>query len=375
MKVYEHSLTEGGVATTDGPVTWFEEYPDPKGHSFKVLNGHITAVAGILDFYALTGEEKWKNLADRGIAAVKRDIAKYDAGFTTYYSADAPSLRPIAAIGQQYNSLHVDQMLWLYSISKDSSFLGWASRLQAYELNRDVYTANHSIDPVTNGPSQARALYGSAYWSDGTFPTWLEIKLPEVASLSGFWIDASGQQAAPRDFSISAKMDGEWRTIEEIKGNTGTRRVIKFQSEVVTDTVRLNIADDNGNHTVAIQAAMPIRATPQFAAITNDCNYLTGGGSYNYDLAMDDDPRTSMVVYCPGWVVIATHGKSRLTLSGSGKENAQFQVSASEGFDSWTPVQSVTVTREGVNVDLPHRKFARITFGHDVARIDQIKLQ
>ncbi|KAG0919593.1 hypothetical protein G6F32_016064 [Rhizopus arrhizus] len=111
MRAYEHTITEGGVMVYEGDVAWLEEMADIKGNSFKVLNGHITGLAGILDYYAITKDEKWMAVVKRGVAAVKRDIPKFDAGFSSYYSLKMPSnARPIAP-RVEYNALHVQRIV------------------------------------------------------------------------------------------------------------------------------------------------------------------------------------------------------------------------------------------------------------------------
>jgi len=179
LHAYDVPIDKGSVVTIDDEVTWIEEMADIKGRSYKVLNGHITGLSGILDFYEITGEKKWKSLYDRGVAAVKRDIPKFDAGFSSYYSLLMPSrVRPIAPLGN-YNSLHVSQLLWMYEKTGDSLFLDYAMRFQAYENNSDVFTASSSIDAVRYGPSEVRAKYGNSYWSVGVFPAWFEIATPK----------------------------------------------------------------------------------------------------------------------------------------------------------------------------------------------------
>ncbi|WP_165899925.1 D-glucuronyl C5-epimerase family protein [Borborobacter arsenicus] len=84
MEAYVNSPKDGGVATIDGEVTWVEEYADPTGTSYKVLNGHVTALGGILDYFEITGEKKWKAVFDSGVAAVARDIEKFDTGFLSF---------------------------------------------------------------------------------------------------------------------------------------------------------------------------------------------------------------------------------------------------------------------------------------------------
>ncbi|MDD5586709.1 MAG: D-glucuronyl C5-epimerase family protein [Alphaproteobacteria bacterium] len=371
MQVYKRPLAEGGVATRDGGVTWIEEAANPNGTSYKILNGHITALAGILDFYRITGEPEWKELFDRGVAAVHRDIAKFDAGFISYYSLAAHGIRQMAA-RRDYNSLHVHQLLWLFDETDDPLFLEWASRFQAYEMNTDRYSAKGSIDPKGHGPGEAAGFYGNRYWSHSGFPTWLEIGAESPALFRGIAVHGNGEKSTPRDFSVSARLDGQWRVVAEAKGNADMRRVLAFPSPVKADAFRVDIESDNGNRNVALQAAMPIRAEPQFWPIANECNYRIGRGNYNFDLAFDNDSKTAMRVYCPGWVVVPTGGAEKLTIDARAAEGAMFGIAYSDDLRKWTPAGNLAA--QATAVKLPHYKFLKVSFGKDVSEIRAIRL-
>ncbi|MGB3837197.1 D-glucuronyl C5-epimerase family protein [Castellaniella sp.] len=208
MEAYKHTLVEGGVITKDNDVTWIEEAPSHDGRSYKILNGHITALSGIIDYGGLTGDQQWGDLVRRAVAAVRRDLPKFDAGFTSYYSLGQPGPDRIIAPREDYNALHVEQLLWLYDQTSDSEFLVWASRFQAYELNGYKYAAKGSVDPINHGPDQAAGLYGSRYWSHADFPTWVEVDLVEAKPVSGVWIDGNSQKASPRSYSVDAFVGG-----------------------------------------------------------------------------------------------------------------------------------------------------------------------
>jgi len=164
MFPYLTSLQDGGVVSNDDGVAWLEEAPHPTGKSFKILNGHITAIGNIKDYYELTHDQRWMELYERAIAAVRRDLSKFDAGFTSLYSLDSSRGRITAELGGGYNALHIEQLLWMYEETKDSIYLDYAALFRGYEKNADVYTAMGSINEKSHGPSQAKALYKSAYW-------------------------------------------------------------------------------------------------------------------------------------------------------------------------------------------------------------------
>jgi len=355
MQVYVTPPQDGGVATIDGEVIWIEEYADPSGTSYKVLNGHITALGGILDYYEITGEQEWLEVFDRGVAAVRRDITSFDAGFLSYYSLYSPGERKYAPRGG-YNALHVSQLLWLYDITGEGIFLEWASRFQAYEAPNILFTAKGSVDPAKHGPDGAEGRYGSAYWSHADFPTWIQADVPERA-YSGLAVHGNGDKAVPSDFSILARKGAGWTVVETVKGNTAKTFVASFEQPITTSAFRVFIESDNGNNNVALQAVLPAPTTSGFSAITNECNYRTAGKNYNFDLAMDGDPSTAMRVYCDGWLILPTNGLRRLSVDGPA---GSLDVSFSDDLTDWRQARPVEIGAEAI--DTEGADFVRLSF-------------
>ncbi|NYT78470.1 hypothetical protein H0A71_15870 [Alcaligenaceae bacterium] len=376
MATYQHSLKEGGVVTKDDEATWIEETASHEGNSHKILNGHITAISGIIDFGALTSDPQWDDLVRRALLAVKRDLPLFDAGFTSYYSLGQPGSERVIAPRADYNSLHVEQLLWLYEQTRDSWFLQWASRLQAYEVNGFGYSAKGSVDPIHHGPNQAAGLYGIRYWSHAKFPTWFQVTLPKTLSVKGFWIDGNGQKATPRDFSIEAFINGKWKLLYEVTDNSEKRRMIYWDHSIDTDRIRLNISKDNGNRNTALQAAMPILTTPQYAAVTNSCNYkITNGSNYNVNAATDADPTTAMKVYCSGWVVLPNPDRKRiLSILFDGDDNALMDIEYSLTADNWKPLGTFSAA-EAQALYVPPSSFIKLGFNKEIRQIRQIKIR
>ncbi len=375
MEVYRRPLEQGGVVTNHDEATWIEEYPDPGGRSYRILNGHVTALLGILDFGALTKDPQWDELVRRAIVAVKRNLPLFDAGFTSYYSLNQPGSDRIIAPRGDYNPLHVDQLLSLYDLTKDETFLQWASRFQAYEVNGFRYSAKGSVDPVRHGPDQANGQYGSRYWSHADFPTWIQVDLPKKELVKGFWIDGNGLKASPRDMSFDVHVEGKWVPASRIEGNSSKRRVLYWKTPFYTDRIRVNISKDNGNRNVAIQAAMPLLAAPEYATITNSCNYkIRTSFNYNVNAATDDDPNSYMNVYCPGWIIVPNVEKGNaLSVSAEGKDGARIVVEYSSDMRNWKRTGSFSV-RELTDIKLPASNFIRLSFGNDVERFESIVL-
>lgn len=366
MLVFRVAPGDGGVATIDHDVTWFEEAADPGGASYKILNGHITALAGVLDIYQITGYEEWKELFDRGVAAVRRDIAQFDAGFLSYYSLASPRIRQMAA-RNDYNATHVHQLIWLYEQVNDPIFLEWASRFRAYEINSDIYSAKGSVDPSGHGPDQAAGYYGGHYWSHNQFPTWLQVDVGKSAFFRGIAIHGGGEASSPRDYSVSARVDGDWRIIARDQGNADLRRVIDFTYPVLADAFRLDIESDNGNRNVAIQAFMPIRAEAGYAALANECNY------YPFFIAPYSDYTWSDIKpRCDGWILIPTDGRAGLKVEAEGNSNARIVIERSDDLSNWMPVADVGLDAD---IDFPSSKYIRLSFKKDIKLISKLILK
>lgn len=109
-------IEEGGVTIKEKDGWWYEEYADEEGTNPKVLNGMIFALIGIHEYYKVTGDENAKYLFDKGIIALKNNLANYDAGGWSYYDS-AGNLA-----SKNYHQIHVEQLSYLYNITKDPTF-------------------------------------------------------------------------------------------------------------------------------------------------------------------------------------------------------------------------------------------------------------
>lgn len=262
MKVYLKALREGGVVTVEEGVTWIEEAPDPGGNSYKVLNGHITAVAGLVDIYEITKDQVWKDLYEQGIEAVRRDLPKFDAGITSRYSLGYYQ-RPHLAERGGYNVGHIDQLLWLYEFTGDRYFYDWASRFQAYEdVSWLSFSAEGTDTPTKYSPKFLDASYKGA-WVRSKVPTWIGVELSKPTVISGFVIDATIPARSPRDFSISIQDGGEWKEVFRVQENAEPLMEIKFSQPVMARAVRVDITKLGSDGFVSIKAAMPVPLEPR----------------------------------------------------------------------------------------------------------------
>ncbi len=144
MEVYFRPMSEGGVITEDETGFWIQEIPNPLGIAHSVLNGHITAIFGIMDMEALSHDPRYQSIIVKSIDAVRSQIRNFDAGTTSYYElrptpGESRKLAPVKG----YNAFHVSQLRRLYKIDGDPVFNEMADLFASYvKAANDADTAN-----------------------------------------------------------------------------------------------------------------------------------------------------------------------------------------------------------------------------------------
>lgn len=117
---------------------WYEEYPgDPPLH---VLNGHIYALLGVLDYARVSGdpltEQRWR----RAVETVRATLPEFDLG---YWSAYELRWREPATLHYQKN-IHIPQLRILAALSGEPVFDEVADRWARY-LASPVARARRAI--------------------------------------------------------------------------------------------------------------------------------------------------------------------------------------------------------------------------------------
>ena len=124
---------DGGAKYVDeeGHV-WFEEHiVAPPPHT---LNGFISALWGLYDFYLATQEVEAKELFDQGIETIEHNLHKYDKLFWSTYDLAATKLPCIASL--HYHSLHIVQLRVLYILANRKIFKTYADKWENYKRKR-----------------------------------------------------------------------------------------------------------------------------------------------------------------------------------------------------------------------------------------------
>ncbi len=131
---FQTKIEDGGILFIDESGNyWFEEYPAlPPNH---VLNGHINGLLGLYDYWRITKNDKAKKLFDKGIKTVTDNIAKYDAGYWSYYDLQYPYVADYF----YHKAVHIPQLKILYQITGKKIFRDYAEKWNNY-FNEPYYT-------------------------------------------------------------------------------------------------------------------------------------------------------------------------------------------------------------------------------------------
>ena len=129
FKSFLASTNEGGVTFTDADGNlWFEEYlVSPPTH---ILNGFIWAVWGVYDFALATGSTEAKQLFERAVHTLKKNLYHYDLGFWSLYEQSGTRLHMIAS--RFYHRLHITQLHVMHRVTGEPIFDEYATRWKAY---------------------------------------------------------------------------------------------------------------------------------------------------------------------------------------------------------------------------------------------------
>ncbi|MCB9258881.1 MAG: polysaccharide deacetylase family protein [Ignavibacteriales bacterium] len=134
VNTFETKIEDGGILYVDEDKNlWFEEYPTiPPNH---VLNGHITGLFGLYDYWRITDNKKAKILFDLGIKTVVENLDKYDSGYWSYYDQQYPYV----ADYYYHKGVHIPQLKVLYQITGKKIFKEYVDKWENY-LSEPYFT-------------------------------------------------------------------------------------------------------------------------------------------------------------------------------------------------------------------------------------------
>lgn len=126
-------VDNGGVLRYDEwKNPFYEEYPSKR--KTLVLNGMISSLFGLYDYYKLMKNDKAKYLYETGIKTVLLYLPRYDLGYWSKYSLFSFSSN-LNLASHYYHQEHICQLTALYLLSKNDAFFQYANQWKKYQRN------------------------------------------------------------------------------------------------------------------------------------------------------------------------------------------------------------------------------------------------
>jgi len=132
-------VAEGGVLfEDDNQGLWIEEYlVNPPTH---ILNGFMWALWGVFDFWLARADALAKEIFDRGVETLRRNLSGYDTGYWSLYEqpgyeqpAHEPSGTRLKMLASPfYHQLHIVQLRVMLMLTADDRFAVVAERWENY---------------------------------------------------------------------------------------------------------------------------------------------------------------------------------------------------------------------------------------------------
>lgn len=380
FKKLSQKMELGGMTTyLNDDTAWLEEVAYPDSESFKVLNGHIFSLAGVYDYAQYTGNKEAQQLLLKGIKAVENSLPSFDAGYLSFYSEKSPAKnnRSFAERGG-YNVIHIQQLLWLYEITKNPNFLKKASLFQFYETNYPEISVNHSTNSDTHGPEKMNLTFGLNYWSSFRFPAQIMLDLKQVSLLRGIVILGHTLKSSPRNFLIESSFDKEnWKGLAKVINNEQLRKEVLFTYLVAARYIRVTINDDNGNGAVALDGFGLLHKKTN-APVVNFSNYSVGLGKlFDLDKTTGINPRNN------GWLLLDCIGAKKVSLYGlfnvTAFDTNSFFIEGSNDLKGWLKLEGNWLIKTSeVVFQLPKKEYEyyRINFLNKfVSRLTEVEVK
>lgn len=121
--------SDGGVLFEDKEKNlWIEEYlVDPPTH---ILNGFMWALWGVFDLWQARGDADVRNIFERGVTTLLRNLRRYDTGYWSLYEQSGTRLPMLAS--PFYHRLHIVQLRVMARLTGESEFASVAERWEKY---------------------------------------------------------------------------------------------------------------------------------------------------------------------------------------------------------------------------------------------------
>jgi len=120
VNLFLRPVEENGVTCFEDNGVFLEEFPSQQRNT--VLNGWIFALFGLYDYLLVFDDARIKDMFDRSIGTLTRNLYIYDSGYWSYYDCQGRLSSPF------YHNLHIGQLKALCLISNDPTFKKYHQR-------------------------------------------------------------------------------------------------------------------------------------------------------------------------------------------------------------------------------------------------------
>lgn len=115
LKSFEINVKDKGIFTLLNNDYFYEEYPSEV--SSYVLNGFIFALWGLLDLYIVSNDKKAKELYDKGVITLEKNIHLYNIKWLGWSRYDLYPFKISNITSIFYHKLHVEQLKAMYRLT------------------------------------------------------------------------------------------------------------------------------------------------------------------------------------------------------------------------------------------------------------------
>ncbi|MFZ6045341.1 D-glucuronyl C5-epimerase family protein [Pseudomonas sp. CR3202] len=123
-------VADGGVRMDVEGGVWYEEYPNAQQPS-HVLNGHIWALFGVLDYYRVTGDDVAHTMFKNGVTATAKQISKYDVMDWSVYAQS----NQFDLVTGEYQAFIVSQLIALHAVTGIEDFRTYGEKWKESQNN------------------------------------------------------------------------------------------------------------------------------------------------------------------------------------------------------------------------------------------------
>lgn len=264
---FEREVNHGGVVSKwgNGDI-WYEEIATTRGK--KTLNGFIFSLAGLCDYFQLTGDPRARRIIEKGFISLRNHISEYDLGFGSRYSLLEGNVK------WGYHKIHCIQLVWAYLVTEDEKFLEYARRFLSYDPIKFDISVSCTKDLALHGPSRLNdhRMFWS-YWSCDSFPVEIELIFGQKQNVEGLVFFSLSEKTAARTYLFEIVGEGgsivkavkdnksEDTLIKDSVVNTRSKgkkrkthvRIHNFDSKVPCKALKIKVLSDNGNMNLALR--------------------------------------------------------------------------------------------------------------------------